>query len=172
MGVRGGYYFSFKRVAGPWRRLGVVVLVFSICIAIPVGDEVLGRGVLRVLCATKSDIKVYKQVDLPSQYWDEHGVPISKWIQIDAEHYLQTIGDCCYVENINDKYLSFLRIEKSLTRIKDRKTHEVLSEVAYFAFWRGWIIRNIGLFHLNAVSCRDYRDYRDSIYSPAFRRVN
>ena len=117
-----------KFVVGPRRKLAIATLSLFLCIAIPTWDEILGRLALHFLCETQSGIKVYKQVDLPSRYWDERGVPISKATQIDAGNYLNIIGECCYVETTTNKYLPLLNMEKWPTQIRTRISGEVLSE--------------------------------------------
>lgn len=148
------------RLAG---GLGIFLLLF----ALPFGDEIAGRIYLSHLCATEAGVKVYQTVELPAEYWDEHGRP----------KFIKGIGvlDTAVLTNYdgdfkNETYPSFFHIKKFRFWFFEKQSGKILGEITNFNFLGGWVTRNFNPAPGGGTSCDQPIDSRGillSIFRPA-----
>ena len=102
-----------RRTAGEPRYWRKAVIAGSAFLLIFTWDEILGRAYFYSLCATEGGVKVYKQVELPAEYWNEDGSPKfilpNGNIELTDQFSFKTISD--------EKYSKIFRIKKNITRI-------------------------------------------------------
>jgi hypothetical protein len=68
-------WLVMRRVKSPGRKWKAGLVTALIFFLIPTWDILLGRAYFYYLCATEGGIKIYGQVELPKEYWDEEGRP-------------------------------------------------------------------------------------------------
>ena len=128
-----------RRESRQWKWV-VRIAVALVFVLIPTWDIILGHLYLNHLCSTEAGVKVYQTVELPAEYWDEHGAvkfPLVK------DNYISS-----YKEN---RISRFFQIDRSVYSLSD-KLGKVLVEDVVFRNWGGWVVRAFSP-HNTAVSC-------------------
>lgn len=157
-----------KREGKQW-KWGVRVAVALVFVLIPTGDSIVGHLYLDHLCSTGAGVKVYQTVELPAEYWDEHGKP-----RFFNEHgYLE---HKFWVDKLDEsgghieRYSAIFAIDKDTSPVKERASQKVLAEVTTFRFWGGWVSRNFSS-HNTASSCEFIQasDFSHSFYGQLFK---
>ena len=132
--------FSLKIIGG--------LLIFLFFLLFPISDEIAGRIYFNQICKTEGDVKVYKTISLPAEYWNEDGSP---------NFYDPSNGNFTLPENkfynAKAKDVSHLfGVEELHTFIFDINTNYLLGEKSWFLYWGGYIRRNFTP-HNTANSC-------------------
>lgn len=133
-----------------WQKLVVVISILTFLL-IPTWDMILGRAYFHYLCVTEGGVQVYKQIELPAEYWDENGKPI----------FVSDNGGIN--EELLTNYVVFSKVYKDESRnpfhirttkkiIEDKNNHERVGSYTYFIYFGGWLVNNIG-YHVRGSSC-------------------
>ncbi len=125
--------------------------VFLIILLLPVSDEIAGRIYFHHLCETEAGVKVYQQIELPAEYWDENGKPkfFNKQGYLKHEFWVNFIDEDSHVIH----YSQILGIDKDFTIVKRKNSKRKLADIITFRFWGGWLRRNFSP-HNTANSCQ------------------
>ena len=129
--------------------------VFLIILLLPVSDEIAGRIYFHHLCETEAGVKVYQQIELPAEYWDEDGNPkFYKGVNNNdnPSYAFERLGIDIDGEWVEKKRL--LHVSQSGTVIKEKKSGKKYSEVVRFGYQGGWIMRELTP-HPRGLSCGD-----------------
>jgi hypothetical protein len=125
-------------------RLAMLLVALTMLFA----DEIAGRIYLSHLCATKTEVKVFRTVELPVELWDQRGKP---------RFYNDAIGNFNLtgyeLRDHTTRYSAFFHIDKSENMRVEKSSGQVLGETVNFRYWGGWLRRNFGLIHNSANSC-------------------
>lgn len=151
-----------------WTQI-LTVLVFAL---IPTWDIILGRLYFNYLCETESGIKIYKQMELPAEYWDENG----------ESNFITSRGDLdqSLLDNRFDKELEresvsdiarLLNIRKYRRMISRAQSNEMLGAYVRFVYFGGWLVNSTGI-HVTGTSCPptneyDTRNFINQVFRPA-----
>jgi hypothetical protein len=142
-------------------------------IAIPFGDEIIGRVYFEYLCTAKTDMNVYQTVALPPSYWESNGEP--NFIEANGNYHLEGYPpQRKYRESYphryrSSEYSSIFHIDERVVSIVNRKTGVVLGDVTNFAYWGGWLRRMISP-HISANSCRESRRSNNELELSIFKQ--
>jgi hypothetical protein len=140
--------------------IGALLVALSVLFA----DEIVGRIYLSHLCATKTEVKVFRTVELPAEFWDERGK---------ARFYNDAIGNFSLagydLKNHTTRYSSLFHIDKSENKRVEKSSGEVLGETVNFFYWGGWIRRNFGLIHNSANTCPGTLQRSSTLIEKIFR---
>jgi len=147
--------------------LGVFLLIFFL----PFADEIAGRIYFNHLCATEAGVKVYQMVELPAEYWDEHGKAM--FFKENGDLNRAVLGDRFDEPMLTKPYSSIFRINERHQQLIDNNTHEVLGEVINFMYWGGWISRNLSP-NRSATDCKEFHGNKfwNDFYSKLFKQVS
>ena len=117
-----------------------------IIVAVPFGDEIVGRTYFEYLCAAKTGIHVYQTVTLPSAYWDANGEP--NFLEANGNYHLESYPP----QRHNSEYSATFHIDKMVISIINREAGSVLGDYTNYFYWGGWIRRGLSP-HVTANSC-------------------
>jgi hypothetical protein len=148
-----------KKVHGRLIKYSLLIAV----IAIPFGDEIIGRAYLEYLCTAKTDMNVYQTVALPPSYWESNGEP--NFIETNGNYHLESYPH----RYRSSEYSSIFHIDKRVVSIVNRKTGVVLGDVTNFSYWGGWLRRMISP-HISANSCRESRRSNNELELSIFKQ--
>lgn len=138
-----------KRYTQKSAKLAVGFGVFLLLFFLPFADELMGRVYLNHLCATKAGVKVYQTVELPAEYWDQHGNP--KFYDVNNGNFnLPQIGTDFKTES----YCSIFPIERFQFWYFEKRSEKILGEIVNFQFAGGWMSRNFNPAPGAGESCR------------------
>ena len=154
IGGLAGYagWAAARRVEGANKKWVARFVAALAVIVIFVGDEIVGRLYFLYLCATGTEVKVFKRAELPSQYWDSNDVPRSRFVQ-EGSLFLLRFGDQFELDHQNVKgYVGMLGIDRDRLSIRDLSSNAVLSEMHAFRYWGGWLVTNVSL-DVSAIHC-------------------
>lgn len=127
-----------KRFEGRGVQIAVGVLVFLLVFFVPFGDEIAGRIYLGHLCATEAGVKVHQTVELPAEYWDEHGKP--KFLNPRGVIVKAALGDRFTWRSVSERYINwFIRIDKEHSFLQDIQSKQDLGEKITFVRYYGWL---------------------------------
>lgn len=133
-----------KNKKAKWIAIAVLVLI-------PTWDEIIGRSYFHYLCASEGGIKVFKTVELPSEYWDQQGKP--RFIRpdglVDKEMLKARVEIARFYE---DERHSLFRIRKTAEIISDRQGNQIVGAYTYFIYFGGWVVNNAGM-HVTGSDC-------------------
>ena len=109
--------------------------VFLIILLLPVSDEIAGRIYFHHLCETEAGVKVYQQIELPGEYWDEDGKPLfyANW---DAG-----LGKKYPLIYMDGTFSTLFHIKNAGFKFVEKKSGQTLGEVVNFSFLGGWLFR-------------------------------
>jgi len=140
-----------------------------IVILIPTLDEVVGRMYFDRLCSTESGARVYRQAELPSEYWDAQGTPKDRVVGLSPAHHAIEIGDRFQVEMRSKEVLSeVLRINKRRSVILEKGVDDPVSELIGFEYGGGWFTNATSL-RPEGKTCPGPRAFED-LYRRTFVR--
>jgi hypothetical protein len=129
-------------------RLPTGIAALLVALSVLFADEIVGRIYLTHLCATKTEVKVFRTVELPAELWDQRGKP---------QFYNDAIGTFTLpgyeLRDHTTRYSHFFHIDKSENKRVEKSSGDVLGETVNFRYWGGWLRRNFGLIHNTANSC-------------------
>lgn len=133
-----------------WQKL-VVILSILTFLLIPTWDMILGRAYFHYLCATEGGVKIYKQVVLPSEYWDKNGKPkfVSDNTDINEELLINYV---VFSKEYKDESRNPFHIRTTKKMIKDKNSREQIGSYTYFIYFGGWLVNSIG-YHVRGSSC-------------------
>lgn len=117
------------------KRFKYFLLILAV--AVPFGDEIVGRAYFEYLCAKKTGIHVYQTVALPSSYWDDNGEP--KYLEANGNYHLDKYPPKGRVGTYN----STLHVDNSGYSIIDKDTGDVIGDDISFMYWGGWLRREL-----------------------------
>jgi len=127
-----------KRISRRWLK-GLVVVIW---ILIPTGDSIVGHLYFSYLCSSEAGVKVFQTVELPSEYWDEHGVVKFPLIR---DNYISSFKE--------DRYSRFFHIDRDVYGLNDKAGNKLVEDVV-FDYWHGWVVRSLSFIaHNTASSC-------------------
>lgn len=163
-----------KRFKPGVTRIAGGVGIFLLLFALPFGDEVAGRMYLSYLCANEAGVKVYQTVELPAEYWDERGGTRFRVYEGDNHKTMFLIGTSKFEDvrfeysMYSEPFSSFLHIDKTGFRLRERESGKILGEILYFRYWHGWLVRNFNPDR-SAVSCemKNLDDWHFNIFKPS-----
>lgn len=147
-------FFVARRWSGIRQKLIVGVLTLAILLVTPLADEITGRLYFSYLCQVDGGLKVYRQVELPREYWNEDGTPT--FISSDGELDEGRLGNRYAFELKGGEYFRF-GITSHKATITDLKVKDVLAEHTRFLYRHGWLMHSFP-GHVGAISCPRYDD--------------
>lgn len=132
-------------------------------------DDFLGAREHRDLCAKEAGVKIYRKADLPPEFYNADGTPNfmtaegPDWNLL--RDYVRTQSD-----DVTTYPTRFLRTDKRVYQIIDKRTNEVLAEKVDFAAWPSPFLPSIG--HASAKRCppEDIRQ-RSDMWMKMYRNV-
>lgn len=143
--------------------------IFFLLFALPFGDEIAGRIYFNYLCATEADVKVYKTVELPAEYWDEQGRAkfFNQYGYLDHDFWVKKLDES---GGRVERYSSVFAIDKHTSPVKERSSQRVLADVTTFLYWGGWMRRNLSPNN-TANSCKftEGPNFSRSFYGQLFK---
>jgi hypothetical protein len=138
------------------------LMIFLLTFILPFGDEIAGRIYFGHLCATEAGAKVYQTIELPAEYWDEHGKPRF----YDEKTGNMTIEFSQYAEIISNHIIRAFGIEERQSILLDKTTHQKISDNPWFLYWGGWINKTFSP-HNTALHCGgDSTDLVGKLFKP------
>lgn len=163
-----------KRFKPGATRIAGGVGIFLLLFALPFGDEIAGRIYLSYLCANEAGVKVYQTVELPAEYWDGGGRPKFSIYEGDNHKTMFLIGASKFEDArfeysmYSEPFSSFLHIDKTGFRLRERESGKILGEILYFRYWHGWVARNLSLDR-SGTSCemKNLDDWHFNIFRPS-----
>lgn len=153
-----------KRFERRSTRIAVGLLVFLLVFFVPFGDEIAGRIYLNRLCATEAGVKVYKTVELPTEYWDDRGQP-KFYDEKNGNFRLEGYR----VEYETGVHSSFFHIDNAGYKRVDKQSGQVLGEVTEFMYWGGWMRRKLSP-HNTADGCENRKERSSSLIKQIFKQ--
>jgi hypothetical protein len=153
-----------KRLKPGITRIAGGVGIFLLLFALPFGDEIAGRVYFNYLCATEAGVKVYQTVELPAEYWDEHGK--ATFIDEKAGGFL--LGKEYPPEYKTGAYSTFFHIDNAGYKRVDKQSGRVFGEVTDFRYWGGWMRRNLSPSN-TATRCEGGIERSNSLIKQIFR---
>ena len=166
------WWFMRRKGGEPrhWRRAVIAAVAFLLIFT---WDEILGRAYFYSLCASEGGIKVYKQVELPADYWDADGGP--KFITSRGELDQLMLGNqyewSFEGQTVTNPTAKFFNMRKSVDVIRVRQTNEVLGEYVVILYPGGWLVNSVS-WRGGGVGCPPVkqissREIIGSIFKPA-----
>lgn len=140
-------------------------LLLFIIVAVPFGDEIVGRTYFEYLCAAKTGIHVYQTVTLPSAYWNANGEP--NFIEKNGNYHLEKYPHQ-YDKSV---YSASFHIDKRIVSIVNKETGAVYGDLTYFAYWGGWLHRGLSP-HVTANSCGGYKQGSNELELSIFKQMD
>lgn len=142
-----------KRFKRPGSQLvgGAGIFLFVICV--PFADEIAGRIYLTHLCTTEAGVRVYRAVELPSEYWDKDGQP--KFLKPNGDLDKTMLGNRFSEPSTKEPYSIIFGIDNYRQQVVDGSTYETMGEVINFLHWGGWVSRSLSP-NPSAVDCKDF----------------
>jgi hypothetical protein len=138
-------------------------LIFLVSMILPVADEIAGRIYFNHLCETEAGVKVYQTIELPTEFWNEQGVPMfyRGYIGNDVpSNAYAKAGKSVIAKSIHQ--IRLFRVEEFGSIYSSKGNAEVLSEVRGFRYWGGWLARNFSP-HNSAISCGGGKSYDELV---------
>jgi hypothetical protein len=145
------------------RGLATLLLV-AVFVAVPFGDEIVGRYRFAQLCESEAAMKVYRVASLEPKYLRADGWPTSEllpdrsgiWI---ARRYVQRVSQ--------QEIFARPKIVKTRTEIRDEVTSDVLGEIVDFGYSGGWLVQQLP-GHAYGENCPSLREKRASLQKAVF----
>ncbi|MCP3930891.1 MAG: hypothetical protein GY705_17530 [Bacteroidetes bacterium] len=159
-----GFFFT-RKLSNSYSLTTKIVIGISISfltVIIPFSDEIAGTVYFNHICSEMAGAKVYKTIELPSNYWAENGKPLFYDGNALPSKEYEEAG--IVPEKIESTHL--FRIEEFGSRFRDIEKNKIVGEVIGFRYWGGYIKRNFSL-HNTAVSCGGGKSY-DELVSKQF----
>ena len=147
-----------KKVHG--RRIKYSLLIAVI--AIPFGDEIIGRAYFEYLCTAKTDMNVYQTVALPPSYWESNGEP--NFIEANGNYHLEGYPP----QRKYSEYSAVFHIDKMVVSITNKETGSVLGDYTNFFYWGGWLRRGLSP-HVTANSCGGSQETSNKLKRSIFK---
>ena len=138
-------FLTFWLASRPKKTIHQIIVftfVATVFVLIPTWDIIPGRLYFKHLCKTEGGIKIYKQTELPAEYWDESG-------NIQKEILSKVINT---ESQVQDESQNLFHTRKTKKLIIDKNSGELLGTYTYFIYFGGWLINNTGL-HVTGISC-------------------
>ena len=144
-------YFSAGPIKRPGLRWTSRCLIFSLLIAAPFADEIVGRIYFKHLCKTEAGLHVYKTVELGPEYYHEDGSP--KFMDSKGR-FDSTVFDGRYVFKTFsiENYAKFVRIKKRRYLVIDSVAGTILGAHINFFYFGGWLVNSLGA-HVRGIHC-------------------
>lgn len=134
------------------RKALVASLVVLIFILIPTWDVLLGRWYFRHLCETEAGIKVYRQVELPAEYWDAEGRP--RFIKENGDVDKEMLKDWLDFDLRQRQLSDTFRIQALDFIVIDKSSQKPIGQYTSLGYFGGWFVNSTGL-HVSGTSCPD-----------------
>jgi len=158
--------------------IGIIVIIL-----IPTLDVILGRIYFHTLCTVQGGAKIYKQVELSSEYWDEEGVPIYIYGQYPkyANRVRSELEEKFYARyqkrsKTTMRRPNFFNIEKDLTTVTDSQTKELLGTFTTIIYFGGWLVNTTAIGGASGTHCPNgtglYVKLLQEIFVPSTNRVS
>jgi len=148
-------------------------IALAIFILIPTWDEILGRTYFKYLCETESGMKVYKTVELPTEYWKANGEP--KFITWDGLADKTMLGDRYdFPSEFEEKYSQTFRIKRHAEVVASKQTKEIVGQYIRFIYFGGWVVNHSSV-HVSGTGCPsieeyNYRGFLKQVFKPVSNR--
>lgn len=97
------------------------------------GDAILARLTFFTLCATQGGYKIYENVELPAEYWNEDGSP--RFILPNGN--LTIVNRFSFESEVN--LIEPFRIAKVTTRIVELQSNDLKAIYTKFRYSGGWL---------------------------------
>lgn len=127
--------------------IGIIVIIL-----VPTWDVILGRVYYHSLCAVQGGAKVYKQVELPAEYWEEVGGTtfLDDFIARNKDRVTLEIDEEFHK---NFKFESktiklrphFFNIKKKLRSVTENQSEEVLGTYTTYFYSGGWLVNSTAI---------------------------
>ena len=141
--------------------------VFLVMLLLPVSDEIAGRIYFHHLCETEAGVKVYQQIELPAEYWDEDGKP--KFYNENNGNF--TLPSEKFYKVKSKEVVRRFAIQEHRTFILDINTQKIIGEKPWLLYWGGYIRRNFTP-HNDANSCGgDWNEFVEKQFIAATKKV-
>lgn len=146
------------------RGLAVVLLV-AVFVAVPFGDEIVGRYRFAALCKSDAAVRINRVVTLDRKYMSPEGWPLTE--HTPGRPGLRIAGR--YVLRSSDEEVfSLPKIWRSVTEIRDEVTSDVLGEIVDFGYSGGWLVQQLP-GHPHGENCPSLREKRTSLQKAVFQ---
>ena len=144
-----------RRARTPSRRRWVTIGLLAFFVAFAHIDDILGGIEHRWLCHKEAGFWVYKQAKLPAELYDAGGKPKFMTAQGLDKKLLEPY--LVFDWKVDRDYRrTFLKIDKSVHRISNRQTSEVIGESITFLAWPSEFVPTFS--HISADGCFDDTD--------------
>jgi len=145
-------FWLASRLKKTIHQIIVFTFVATVFVLIPTWDIIPGRLYFSHLCETEGGLKIYKQVELPAEYWDENGKP--KFIKDNGDVDKGTL-DIFFDFIVEKKMVSdVFHIQLVNFIIKEKKSKTHVGIYSSFGYFGGWLVNNSGI-HVRGESCPD-----------------
>lgn len=127
--------------------IGIIMIIL-----IPTWDMFLGRAYYHSLCATQGGAKIYKQVELPDEYWEEIGGStfLDDFIARNRDRVTLEIDEEFH-KNYQFKSETiklrphFLHIKKKLRSVVENQSGEILGTYTTYFYSGGWLVNSTAI---------------------------
>jgi hypothetical protein len=144
-------------------KSAIALLTFLFVLFVPFSDEIAGSFYFKYICSKKTEVKIYKTIELPANLWDERGRP---------KFYDETNGNFKLsgyrTEYVTGRYSSLFHIDYAKHRRVEEQSRQVVGEVTEFMYWGGWVRRKLST-HNTASSCSNSRERSTRLIMQIFR---
>jgi len=126
--------------ARPMRKLALASAVLLVAGLASTWDELLGGPYFKHLCKTEGGVRVYKNVELPKEYWDDRGLPkfADKYGRLDTA----VLGKRFVWRDAKEPIKNLgTGIDRLRWQLVDTTTNDVLAEKVTFLRHYGWLHR-------------------------------
>ncbi len=153
--------------------VGIIVIIL-----IPTWDVILGRAYYYSLCATQGGAKIFKQVELPTEYWDEdgHSTFLEDFIarkrdrvtlEIDEEFH----KNYKFISKTIKQRPSFFNIEKDLRSVVENRSGKILGTYITIFYFGGWLLNSTAIGGPSGTYCPKgsglYGQFLQEIFVPS-----
>lgn len=138
------------------RRVRIITTMLVVPFLIFFADGIIGNMYLKLLCNTKAGVTIYKQVELPLEFWTNNKLNIFNKHENLKRNFWQR-----YIirkGNTEKKLFNFEKSTSKLTYTNSNANFDTyFAEIVTYRFWGGWL--NQFMFsHNSANSCNFVHD--------------
>jgi hypothetical protein len=150
-----------------WKRWVASLTAALVVVLIPTWDEILGRLYFSRLCATEGGVRIFRQVDLPVDYWDADGRP--KFIKPNGDMDSDVLQHRFDVVIKSRKISGVFRIQALDFRVVEKASQVPLGEISSYGYFGGWLVNATSL-HVTGIRCPNRpRSYDEAVLMATVR---